>query len=82
LQDFAPAFGFASREPVPGTELPSLDFVSIAKGMGCAGRRVETADLLREALVEAFAASGPMLIETVVEDRYDNAPRAKEGWSS
>jgi benzoylformate decarboxylase len=82
LQDFAPAFGFASREPVPGTELPSLDFVSIAKGMGCVGRRVETADVLREALAEAFAASGPMLIETVVEDRHDNAPRAKEGWSS
>jgi benzoylformate decarboxylase len=82
LQDFAPAFGFASREPVPGTELPSLDFVSIAKGMGCAGRRAETADVLREALAEAFAASGPMLIETVVEDRHDNAVHAKKGWSS
>ena len=69
LQDFAPAFGFAAQEPVQGTDLPDLDFVAIATGMGCPARRVHTADALRDALDNAFASNRPMLIDVEVDDR-------------
>jgi benzoylformate decarboxylase len=69
LQDFAPAFGFAAQEPVQGTDLPDLDFVAIATGMGCRATRVHTADALRDALDNAFASNRPMLIDVEVDDR-------------
>ncbi|MBR0725581.1 benzoylformate decarboxylase [Bradyrhizobium manausense] len=69
LQDFAPAFGFAAQEPVQGTDLPDLDFVAIATGMGCPATRVHTADALRDALDNAFASNRPMLINVEVDDR-------------
>ena len=37
LPEFAPAFGFAPDEPLPGTELPGIDFVALARGQGCDG---------------------------------------------
>ena len=66
LQDFAPVFGFGPDDPVQGTDLPGLDFVTIAAGMGCAGARVTDAGLLREALRSALSASGPSLVEVLV----------------
>lgn len=69
LQDFAPAFGFAAQEPVQGTDLPDLDFVAIAKGMGCPSVRVHAAEALRDALATALASNRPMLIDVEVDDR-------------
>ncbi|MBV9531809.1 MAG: aldehyde dehydrogenase family protein, partial [Bradyrhizobium sp.] len=69
LQDFAPTFGFSSQEPVQGTDLPDLDFVAIATGMGCAAVRVRDAEALHDALDTAFASNRPMLIEAEVDDR-------------
>jgi benzoylformate decarboxylase len=69
LQDFAPAFGFTSQEPVQGTDLPDLDFVAIAKGMGCSAVCVDNAEALHDALDNAFASDGPMLIDVKVDDR-------------
>lgn len=66
LQDFAPVFGFAKDDPVQGTDLPGLDFVTLAAGMGCAGVRVSEAAPLAGALREALAATGPALVEIVV----------------
>ncbi|MBB5411940.1 benzoylformate decarboxylase [Paraburkholderia sp. HC6.4b] len=70
LQDFAPVFGFAPGETVQGTDLPGLDFVTIAAGMGCPGARVseaaELADVLRRALTEGDVKSGPTLVEAIV----------------
>jgi benzoylformate decarboxylase len=70
LQDFAPVFGFAPNETVQGTDLPGLDFVTIAAGMGCPGVRVsdaaDLADVLRRALIEADVKSGPTLVEAIV----------------
>ena len=70
LQDFAPVFGFEPHETVQGTDLPGLDFVTLAKGMGCPGERVSDAsrlaDTLRNALAEAGSNSGPTLIEAIV----------------
>src|ERR1700753_3246476 len=42
---------------------PTIDFVSLAKGMGVEGRAVTTADDFNKALAEAIAAPGPRLIE-------------------
>jgi benzoylformate decarboxylase len=70
LQDFAPVFGFAPHETVQGTDLPGLDFVMLAKGMGCPGERVSEAARLADALRSALATSapddGPTLVEVVV----------------
>ncbi|WP_322069627.1 benzoylformate decarboxylase [Paraburkholderia bannensis] len=66
LQDFAPVFGFAKEDPVQGTDLPGLDFVTLAAGMGCAGVRVSEAAQLAGALREALASQGPALVEIVV----------------
>ncbi|MEA3123885.1 MAG: benzoylformate decarboxylase, partial [Caballeronia sp.] len=66
LQDFAPVFGFAPTDPVQGTDLPGLDFVTLAAGMGCRGVAVREASLLKDVLNEALHTTGPMLVETIV----------------
>ncbi len=42
---------------------PTLDFVSLAKGMGVAGRSVSDVDGFNAALAEANAQKGPRVIE-------------------
>ncbi|WP_321808897.1 benzoylformate decarboxylase [Burkholderia sp. BCC1993] len=66
LQDFAPVFGFGPEDPVQGTDLPGLDFVKIAAGMGCPGVHLTDADGLRDALRSALSANGPSLVEIEV----------------
>ena len=66
LQEFAPVFGFAGGEAVQGTELPDLDFVSLARGMGCEAVRVTEAGQLRAALERALLAASPRLVEVIV----------------
>ncbi|CAE6757606.1 benzoylformate decarboxylase [Paraburkholderia haematera] len=66
LQDFAPEFGFGPGDPVQGTDLPGLDFVALAAGMGCPGTRVTDAERLHDVLRDALASSGPMLVEVIV----------------
>jgi len=66
VQDFAPVFGFAPTDPVQGTDLPGLDFVTLAAGMGCRGVAVKDASQLRGVLSDALQTAGPMLVETVV----------------
>lgn len=67
LQDFAPVFGFAPGDKPAGTELPGLDFVALARSMGCAGERVEDCGQLADALRRALAADGPALVELMVD---------------
>jgi benzoylformate decarboxylase len=52
---------------VPGLDLPGLDFVKIAEGMGCDAVRVSKAAELAPALTRAFAGSGTGLIEVIVD---------------
>jgi len=66
LQEFAPAFGFGRDEPLPGTELPDIDFVALARGMGCKGVNVGRAQELHKALAEALGAKHPTLVEVDV----------------
>ncbi|KAF1045269.1 benzoylformate decarboxylase [Xylophilus sp.] len=66
LHDFARIFGYRPGEPVPGTDLPDLDFVALATAQGMRGLRVERAEELRPALTEALASTGPVLVEVEV----------------
>lgn len=63
LRSFGQHFGLAKTE---GTELPGLDFSSVARGQGVKAERVTTADALDEALRRAFAEPGPMLLDVLV----------------
>lgn len=67
LQNFAPAFGYAPGTPVAGTELPDIDFVALARGLGCQGLRVEQGSQLQARLGEALGASMPTLVEVEVD---------------
>jgi benzoylformate decarboxylase len=66
LQDFAPSFGFGPKDPVQGTDLPDLDFVQLARGMGVRGQRVEQGRELRDVLSQALASGETRLVEIVV----------------
>ncbi len=45
---------------------PTLDFVSLAKGMGVPGRRVDDIQQLMQAIEDAAAEPGPFLIEALL----------------
>ncbi|EMN5133535.1 benzoylformate decarboxylase, partial [Burkholderia contaminans] len=66
LQDFAPVFGFGPGDPVQGTDLPNLDFVALAQGMGCRGIRVSEATHLRDTLTDALRAATPVVVEVEI----------------
>lgn len=52
---------------VPGLELPGIDFVRLAEGMGCHAVRVSKAAELGEELKRAMAHEGTSLVEVVVD---------------
>src|SRR6195256_883034 len=66
LQEFAPTFGFAPDEPLAGTQLPDIDFVALARGQGCRGVNVNSAQDLRNVLIDALRAAVPTLVEVDV----------------
>lgn len=66
LQEFAPTFGFGSGDPLVGTALPDLDFVSIARGHGCEAVRVTDAGALRDTLATALRTRVPTVVEVAV----------------
>jgi benzoylformate decarboxylase len=52
---------------VPGLELPGIDFVRLAEGMGCHAVRVSQAAELGEALKRGMADEGVSLVEVIVD---------------
>jgi benzoylformate decarboxylase len=52
---------------VPGLDMPGLDFVKIAEGMGCEAVQVTTSSDLAGALKHALASKGTSLVEVVVD---------------
>jgi len=52
---------------VPGLELPDIDFVKIAEGMGCDAVRVSKTSELGAALKRGLAHQGTSLIEVMVD---------------
>jgi benzoylformate decarboxylase len=53
-------------EVAVGADIHGIDFVQVANGLGCPGRRVPDANGLAEALTEALNAEGPFLLEIPV----------------
>ena len=58
LQEFAPAFGFAPGDKLEGTELPDIDFVALARGMGVEGGAGRRAGGAARALGAALRSPG------------------------
>ncbi|SFJ09840.1 benzoylformate decarboxylase [Bradyrhizobium sp. Gha] len=52
---------------VPGLELPGIDFVRLAEGMGCHAVRVSKAAELGDALKRGMAFEGASLVEVIVD---------------
>jgi benzoylformate decarboxylase len=52
---------------VPGLDLPGIDFVQIAQGLGCDAVRVGKASELAPALARGLAHDGTSLIEVMVD---------------
>jgi benzoylformate decarboxylase len=52
---------------VPGLDLPGIDFVKIAEGMGCDAVRVTKSAELAGALKRGLAHDGVSLIEVMVD---------------
>ena len=63
LLEFASLFGLPAAE---GIALPALDFVQLATGFGVPAQRVTRPEDLDAALLAAFAATGPALVEVIV----------------
>jgi benzoylformate decarboxylase len=53
---------FEHTPGVPGLDLPGLDIPTIARGYGCQGQRVESADAFTDALGAATKAEGPTIL--------------------
>jgi acetolactate synthase-1/2/3 large subunit len=57
----------ATASSLFGIGHPDLDWVSLAKGMGIPGTRVDSLDAFNKALKRGFEAGGPNLIEVPIE---------------
>ena len=65
LKSFASDLGI---EKAPGVDLPGIDFLALAGGFGCPGRRVEQPEDLEPALRDSLAADGPTLVDVAVDE--------------
>jgi len=65
-------------QAVPGLDLPGIDVVAIAQGLGASAERVEKAAHLAAALRRGFARGGTHVVEVVVDSAvpmlYDRKP--------
>ncbi len=64
LEEFGRRFGIGA---LPGIHLPHLDFCALAQSQGMAAVRIERCQDLDAALLEAFGAAVPMLVEVRVD---------------
>lgn len=69
LKSYTDAFYPGFREAVPGLDLPSLDFVGLAKSMGVDAARVHTPDALGDAIRTMMDHPGPYLLDVHVDPR-------------
>ncbi len=58
---------------VPGTDIHGIDFVTVAAGLGCPGRRVERATELADALSDALGREGPFIVDVSVASGSSSA---------
>jgi benzoylformate decarboxylase len=64
LFEFGRHFGM---QQLPGSQLPQIDFCALAQGQGISAQRVARPQDLDAALITAFAASAPMLVEVLID---------------
>jgi len=62
------------------TDFPRSDFVTIARAMGADGIRVETESEVENALRRALAASGPFVVDVIIDPR-EAAPASRRNKS-
>ncbi|SNT70456.1 benzoylformate decarboxylase [Psychrobacter sp. LV10R520-6] len=55
------------NKSIPGLDLPDIDFVQLAKSMGCNGSRVSQHEQLAEAINTALDAPSSYLLEIIVD---------------
>jgi pyruvate dehydrogenase (quinone) len=60
--------------PEYGSELPPTDFAAIARGVGLAAFTIERPEECADALAEALATQGPVLIEALVDPHEPPLP--------
>ena len=65
LRQFGALFGLTAKDTV-GTDLPGIDFVALANGMGCAAERVSDPAGLDAALRRALDSPQARLLEVLV----------------
>jgi len=56
----------------PGFDLPGLDFVALAKGVGCDAQQIERAEDISGVLTSAWERPSPFLIDVHVESQVPN----------
>ena len=56
-----------------GVRFAAMDHAAVARGLGCRGWRVDASEPLAPALAEAFAETGPTLIDIAVDPATYNA---------
>lgn len=66
LRDFAPVYGFTPKDELRGIDLPGIDFVSLARSLGCEAERVSDPLALPEVLRRTLLAPRPTLVEIEV----------------
>ena len=59
------------------TDFPRVDFVAIAQAMGCDGIRVEREEQVELALRRALLASGPFLIDVIIDSTEPSPPNLR-----
>ena len=72
LKGFRDAIGIT--DTVPGLDLPGLDLVKVAEGMGVRGERVEKPEAIGAALKRGLAAKWPYLLNVIVEPEVPELP--------
>jgi benzoylformate decarboxylase len=56
---------------MPGSDIPGVDFVDLARGFGCRASRVERAAELAPALAQAYASDRPWLVDVRMDRSAD-----------
>ncbi|HZC19763.1 MAG TPA: thiamine pyrophosphate-dependent enzyme, partial [Rubrobacteraceae bacterium] len=72
LKGFRDSLGIP--DTVPGLDVPDLDLVKVAEGMGVAGETVEEVDALPEAMQRSFDAGQPYLLNVLVQPETPDLP--------
>jgi benzoylformate decarboxylase len=64
------SFAVLEKTPgVPGLDIPGFDIVSLAKGYGCDGARLDDLDAIKKAAVDAWKKSKPTVLEIPISSQ-------------